>query len=67
MEAENLTQIVELLKTVSGDASSAVITYFVISGLIPLLKFVVGWSGAYYIVKLITNLFSVDISNKETK
>jgi len=65
MDASNLTQVVELLKTVSGDASSAVITYFVISGLVPLLKFVVSWGGAYYIVKLITSLFSVQIEKKK--
>lgn len=53
MEIDQLKIILEMVKTISGDASSVVIVYMIAQFLMSPLKLVIGFFGLFKIVQLV--------------
>lgn len=67
MDTTVLKEIVELVKTISGDATSAVVIYILAIYITPLLQTIISFFGAYKIVQLILRIFRINIGKKEVK
>jgi hypothetical protein len=61
MDTEQLKLILDLLKGVSGDATNAVIWYFVLSNIVPIVKYSIVSVAIYKVVRLFTDGFVVKV------